>query len=59
MMAIGDRIDPISEWLAYTQEGSDGLVLGRNVLREKGLTLERQSLVHSAVVADALEVGSL
>ena len=41
-MARYERSDPTTEWLAYIQDGSDGLVLGANVLREQGLEPTRQ-----------------
>lgn len=52
-----ERIDPIAEWLAFIQEGSDGLVLGANVLREKGLNLSRQTAEDEAALAQAIGLG--
>nr|WP_015063332.1 DNA methyltransferase [Paracoccus marcusii]AFQ90331.1 hypothetical protein [Paracoccus marcusii] len=52
----GEGIDPIDEWLAYVQEGSDGLVLGGNVLKELGLTPTRQTAADDAAMAEALNL---
>ncbi len=50
----GGGIDPIDEWMAYVQEGSDGLVLGANVLKDLGLTPTRQTAADDAAIAEAL-----
>lgn len=52
----GEGVDPIDEWLAYVQEGSDGLVLGANVLKELGLTPTRQTAADDAAMAAALNL---
>lgn len=57
-MAGTGGIDPIDEWLAYVQPGSDGLVLGGNVLRDAGLTPTRQSAEDDAAMTAALGLGA-
>lgn len=53
-ISVGGGTDPIDEWLAYVQEGSDGLVLGANVLKHLGLTPTRQTAADDAAMAEAL-----
>lgn len=48
------RIDETTEWLSYLQP--EGLVVGPNVLRDKGLTPIRQTPLDTEAVAEALEL---
>lgn len=50
------RSDETTEWLNYLQP--EGLVVGPNVLRDKGLTPIRQTPLDTEEVADALELSS-
>jgi hypothetical protein len=50
------RSDEITEWLNYLQP--EGLVVGPNVLRDKGLTPIRQTPLDTDAVAEALELSS-
>jgi hypothetical protein len=50
------RSDETTEWLNYLQP--EGLVVGPNVLRDKGLTPIRQTPLNTAEVAEALELAS-
>lgn len=49
------RSDETTEWLNYLQP--EGLVVGPNVLRDKGLTPIRQTPLDTEVVAEALELS--
>lgn len=50
------RSDETTEWLNYLQP--EGLVVGPNVLRDKGLTPIRQTPLDTEAVAEALELSS-
>ncbi|MBB2768254.1 UNVERIFIED_ORG: hypothetical protein GGD60_005166 [Rhizobium esperanzae] len=50
------RSDETTEWLNYLQP--EGLVVGPNVLRDKGLTPIRQTPLDTDAVAEALELPS-
>ncbi len=50
------RSDETTEWLNYLQP--EGLVVGPNVLRDKGLTPIRQTPLDTKAVAEALELSS-
>ncbi|MBB2817297.1 UNVERIFIED_ORG: hypothetical protein GGD59_000515 [Rhizobium esperanzae] len=50
------RSDETTEWLNYLQP--EGLVVGPNVLRDKGLTPIRQTPLDTEAVAEALELPS-
>jgi hypothetical protein len=50
------RADETTEWLNYLQP--EGLVVGPNVLRDKGLTPIRQTPLDTEAVAEALELSS-
>lgn len=49
------RADETTEWLNYLQP--EGLVVGPNVLRDKGLTPIRQTPLDTEAVAEALELS--
>ncbi|WP_421577616.1 DNA methyltransferase [Shinella sp. M31] len=49
------RADETTEWLNYVQP--EGLVVGPNVLRDKGLTPIRQTPLDTEAVAEALELS--
>ncbi|MBX5131263.1 N-6 DNA methylase [Rhizobium lentis] len=49
------RSDETTEWLNYLQP--EGLVVGSNVLRDKGLTPIRQTPLDTEAVAEALELS--
>lgn len=49
------RADETTEWLNYLQP--EGLVVGPNVLRDKGLTPFRQTPLDTEAVAEALELS--
>lgn len=50
------RADETTEWLNYLQP--EGLVVGPNVLRDKGLTPIRQTPLDTEAVAEVLELSS-
>jgi hypothetical protein len=50
------RADETTEWLNYLQP--EGLVVGPNVLRDKGLTPIRQTPLDTEAVAEALELST-